>query len=329
MRFIASIIAGFAIMTGTLRAEDEISRVLAETQPDVIPTQIPGSESAAELPPLLSVPGEPAIRASTRKNCRTCPNDYNPNLAYLPDQNPDCRGSKCAGGDCFPAETCWANADFFAGFGSNIRDVKHEVVYGFKLGVGTWLDSRNKLGVEAGFFNVHDPYRDIFLGQFGPTLVDSPVTLTTADINLRAELFTRGRVRVDGLVGYRYFSLNEQLLENTPVSSNFWRTTNSVNLGQVGAVGTYRFGPYTSEVIMKVGFGRNAEDSTLNGVRTTTSETAIVPEFGIRLGYGMGQGIRTVLGYNLIYLNNAIRPDNRNPSSFLMQGLTAGLEVRY
>ena len=329
MRFVALIIAGLTIGGSVATADDDIVRVLADTQPNTIPTMIPGAEPAGELPTLLTVPGEPAIRSSNRKNCRTCANDYNPNLAYLPDQNPDCRTGKCAKGDCITPESWWATADLFVGINSDIRDVKHQLIYGYKLGLGAWLDSANKLGLEGGFFNVHDPYRDIFLGQRGPTLIDSPLTLSTADINLRAELFTHGRWRVDGLAGYRYLSLNEQLLETTTMASNFWRATNSVNLGQIGAVGVYRFGPYSGELMLKLGYGRNAEAMTLNGVRTTTTDAAFVPELGIRLGYGMGQGVRTVIGYNLIYLNGAMRPDQRDPPNFLLQGLTAGLEVRY
>lgn len=329
MRLTASIIAGFAVMTGTIRAEDEITRVIAEVQPETMPTRIPGTEQSGEIPPFLTVPNEAPVRISTRKSCRTCATDYNPNLAYLPDHNPDCRNGQCPNTGCTSTESCWGNVDFIAGLGSDIRDIKHQTMYGVKLGLGFWMDSENRYGIDAGFLNVHDPYRDIFLGQLGPTLVDSPLTLTTGDLNLRAQLLTHGRFRIDGLVGYRYLNFHEQLLESTPVATNFWKTTNEVNLGQLGLASFYRFGPYTGEIIAKVGFGRNSESFSLNGVRTTTSESAVVPELGVRLGYGLGQGVRSVIGYNLIYLNNAVRPDNREPSSFLLQGLTAGLEFRY
>ncbi|WP_020471821.1 hypothetical protein [Zavarzinella formosa] len=332
MRAIASIIAGLTLSAGFSLAEEEVIPVHTGRTPTSLPATIPGAETTNELPPFLSVPESPAIRASNLKSCRSCPNDYNPNLAYLPDSNPDCRGGRgrCgSGGDCRSPEQFWAGADFFAGLGSDIRDVRHQGIYGIKLNLGTWLTSDNSLGLDGGFFNAHDAYRDIFLGPFGTTLVDSPVTFTTGDINLRSALFSHGRYRLDGLAGYRYLSLGEQLLEGSAGGINYWKTTNSVNLGQVGAVGSYHFGPYTGEIITKLGFGTNQEIYELNGARTSSNTFAFVPEFGARFAYGMGEGARMVLGYNLIYLNDAVRPDHRSPNNYLLQGITAGLELRY
>lgn len=326
MRVIASVIAGLTFSAAVTRADGDISQVLAG-QPAPAATVIPGTETG-DLPPLLMVPGEPAVRASTRKSCRTCASDYNPNLAYLPDENPDCRGGRCGGAKSPAAETVRVSADAFIGLGSNIRDVDHQVIGGFKLGAATWLDAGHTVGLDAGYFGAHDPFRNTFLTVNGPKLVDSPVTLSTADANLRLELYTGGRVRVDGLVGYRYLSLHEQILEGSAAGVNFWETYNSVHLGQVGAAGSYRFGPYTLEALLKLGFGRNSETAEVNGVRTRTSDFAFVPEFAARAGYG-SDGFRMVIGYQLLYLSQAVRPDNRQPSDYFLHGLTVGAEVRY
>lgn len=331
MRFFVLLIAGMTLTAGRGFAEGEIQQVLSNQPissgdiPSVIP---PNSEGSMEIPPLLAVPSEPMVRSTNRSTCRTCANDYNPNYAYLPDSNPDCRNGQC-GQRCRQPEVMWANADFITAFGSDIRDVKHGLMYGVKLGVGFWFNDENTTGLESSFLNIHDGYRDIFRGQFGPTLVDSPITLTTVDFNLRHQLVSHGRFRLDGLFGYRYLSLGEQLLEGTPIGSNFYKTQNSVNLAQFGVAGGYRFGPYTGELLVKLGFGRNEQVAEVNNVRTTDTVDAFVPELGLRVGYHIGEGAKLVFGYQLLYLDSAARPNNRDPNNYFLQGVTVGLEVRY
>lgn len=327
MRVIASVITGLTIAAGAARADGDITQVLT-TRPAPVPTVIPGTETD-DLPPLLAVPGEPTVRTTNRKSCRTCASDYNPNYAYLPDQNPDCRGGRCSGGAGRPADMFRVNVEAFIGHASDIRDVDHDLFCGVKVGVLAWLDSDHSLGLDGGFLNAHDPFRDIIQGLAGPTLIDSPATLTTADLNLRTELFTRDRVRVDVLAGYRFLSVHEQLLEGSVAGGvNFYEVWNTVNLGQVGAAASWHFGPYSAEALLKLGFGSNNQTAETNGVRTTDSEFAFVPEFGVRAGHGTNR-FRVTAGYSLIYLSQAVRPNNREPGDYFLQGVTLGAEVRY
>ena len=187
------------------------------------------------------------------------------------------------------------------------------------------MTTAKTLGIDVGWLNVHKPYHEIFFDTF----VNAPLTVTTADVNLRVELLGYERYRLDGLVGYRYARLHETLfVHNLGGFAAEENTRNNVQAAQVGAVGSYRYGAYLCEVFGKVGGGRNAESLTLNGVRVTDSAMVFVPEFGARAGYQIGEGVFWTVGYTFLYLNTAARP-GRGDTDFFLHGLTVGLECRF
>src|SRR4030095_3980424 len=85
-------------------------------------------------------------------------------------------------------------------------------------------------------------------------------------------------------------------------------TRNQINAGQVGLVGTYRYGAYLAEVLTRGGVGRNSQTLTLNALPQTDSSMSVVPEFGARVGYQMGEGVYGTLGYTFLYMTNVARP---------------------
>jgi hypothetical protein len=149
----------------------------------------------------------------------------------------------------------------------------------------------------------------------------------------------------------------------------------------VGASGEVRYGPFALELLGKLAVGYSHETLergantvlTVPGSAATTvpggllilpsnlphvsrREAALVPEFGVRLGYQVTPHLRAVVGYTLLYWDKVVRPGEQvdltvNPTLLpgftgtpfgptrpniqlertylLTQGLNLGIEFRY
>ena len=289
--------------------------------------QLPGSAVVADpfpatLPPLLPVP-PPAL--APRKPCLPCHNEYQPGHVYLPDQSPDCGAGGCDG-ECRPCRRWWVSAELFIGWSQDLGEFDRELALGVKAGGGYWFDDSKTLGLDLSVLNVHQPYHEIFWAN---TLVNSPLTIATGDANVRMELLGFNRFRVDGLAGYRVVRLHEHVFINSLAGfAGDADARNTIHAAQVGLVGDYRYGAYFWELLGKVGIGRNSESLTLNKVQFSDSTMAVVPEFGARMGYQLGEGVYGTLGYTFLYLNNVARP-GRPDADFYIHGFTIGLEARF
>jgi hypothetical protein len=247
-----------------------------------------------------------------------------PNHVYLPEANPDCGAGGCDG-ECHPCRRAWINLSFLLACSQNLGDIDRSLECGFQGGAGYWLSDAKTLGVEASFLNVYTPHHEVYFD----TLINSPLTVTTGDLNLRIELLTWDRYRLDGLDGYQFTRLHEDLFVNSLTAPAFDQNVrNRIHAADLGLVLTYKYGAYFCEALTKVGVGRNSEELILNGVRTTNSEMAIVPEFGARIGYQLGEGVFGTLGYTFLYMSNVARP-SRGDADFYLHGLTVGMECRF
>jgi hypothetical protein len=132
--------------------------------------------------------------------------------------------------------------------------------------------------------------------------------------------------------------------------------------GQLGVNAEYRYGRWSVDLTTRVAVGNTNQivkigGSTLtNGVvspggffastnmgRFSRDRLSVVPEFGLKLGYQISEGIRANLGYNFLYWSDVARPGEHidravgggrpafsfRSSDFWVHGLTAGLEFRY
>jgi Putative beta barrel porin-7 (BBP7) len=290
---------------------------------------LPNSEG--EFPPLLAVPAQ-SVPVKGRKNCRNgCPTDYNPAMAYLPDQNPDYRHhrhtrSGCDSG-CDTCHTGWFGAAYFFGTMSDLGEAQREASHGFTLSGGLWLDSDMTTALQFGGLFVTDSFRRWSVDNIEVT---SYASVSTGDAAYRHAIFEHDHLRIDALVGYRFLQVFEKFRLRNGTSDTEWKTWNNVHLGQIGLAADWRTGPYSAEIATRVGFGTNTQTAKRQGVTTfTDSPFVVVPEVTVNLGYQLGEGVRSTLGYQLIYLGDALRPANRDESHFLLQGLTLGLEMRY
>lgn len=294
-------------ITTLSRAAQEPLNVLNTAPPEV------------PIPPLLPAPPNPVA------NPAPMPNPVYQGHAYMPEVNPNGRPSMCALEYRHPSRL-WATAAPFIGITADMGNIKREETYGVRLGAGYWFDDYRTLGVDLSFLNTHDSY-----STFAANLarLDAPLTLTTGDINVRAHLLEYDRYRLDGLVGYRALGLRERFNSFGGGPTVLSESSNTVHAFQVGAVGDYRFGPYFGELGVKLGAGTNRQRTTLNGVTTRTNTSVVVPEVQFRIGYSLGSGTRAFVGYNMLYLSEAARPNGFTPNNFTLHAGMVGLEFAF
>jgi hypothetical protein len=193
--------------------------------------------------------------------------------------------------------------------------INDDVHFGGRFGLGYMNpDASWPIGFEGNFFSlattathftspgdsiVARPFFDPSAGQQDALLVNFPGALSgTTQINstqflLGAEALVRENfylspgLRIDGLAGYRFLNLREQLHitdnftstdptsavavgTNVNVNDNF-ETVNYFNGAEVGVVATWGSGPLTLDTTLKLAVGGNNHRLVINGFTTTTT----------------------------------------------------------
>lgn len=202
-----------------------------------------------------------------------------------------------------------------------------------------------------------------------------------------------GAWRLDFLVGYRYLNLSDGVMVNeylsavSPQSGTFlvndtFTTRNQFNGAELGTVySMFRGNRLSFEFIEKVALGNMNELVTINGSTVATptggtptvsqggllalgtnigsytrNEFAMIPQFGLNLGYQITPRLRALIGYTFLYVsrvaragdqidlnvNSTLLPNSPGPAGdtryphfayqdtdFWAQGLSAGLDYRF
>lgn len=201
------------------------------------------------------------------------------------------------------------------------------------------------------------------------------------EVNGLLNLVNGPQARLNAVVGYRYFQVSEGLsvtqLTLSPggdvTSADQFDTRNRFHGGQVGLAADLVHGGLFLELAGKVALGQSTglvavsgqtrgPGGTLpvgvlaqpsNSGQFTTSTLAVLPEGTLRVGFRFENRSRVYVGYNLLYLSDAVRPgeqvDRGVPvaslghadagsdrpalpfyrSDFWVQGVVIGLEYRY
>lgn len=134
----------------------------------------------------------------------------------------------------------------------------------------------------------------------GPGVANGSVTAAMrstvwgAEVNYRRFLAGNGMARVDGLVGYRYLDVSEDLtitemFARVPgsdpnigipavagVITDRFRTDNRFHGGQIGAIGTINRGRWSLEGRGTVAFGTVFQSATISGAQTLTMDNGMV-----------------------------------------------------
>jgi hypothetical protein len=156
--------------------------------------------------------------------------------------------------------------------------------------------------------------------------------------------FTMQR-RVDLLLGYRFFRLDDSVTVNDAVtiqpsglipltfltSQDLWRSRNQFHGGEIGIKAQSYHGIFSLEFVGKCAFGSNRERTWINGFNTSTVDDvttvgvgglltqptnigsyrrdvfAILPEANANLRIDVSHNLRLTMGYTFIYINRAQR----------------------
>ena len=117
--------------------------------------------------------------------------------------------------------------------------------------------------------------------------------------------------------------------------TDVFRTENQFHGGQIGLVGEWHRGRWSLDARATVAFGNVQQTAEINGAqslllangmrtnfqggllalpganigRYTQNQFAVIPEVGLNFGYQITQRMRVFVGYNFLYLGNALRPE--------------------
>ena len=163
--------------------------------------------------------------------------------------------------------------------------------------------------------------------QSAQWLVDAPVTVITGNASARFELFWHRPVPFRWSGRLRIRSFTRSCCRAFDVYLDQAREIRS-NGGRVGIVVDYRNGPFFAEALGSLTVGRNDADIHINGTKFTDTPMSWVPEFGLKVGYQLGESLWITAGYSLIYLRDVYRP-GIGVTHFTVHGITVGFEFRF
>jgi hypothetical protein len=190
--------------------------------------------------------------------------------------------------------------------------------------------------------------------------------LLGSEVNLRKHAVTVGNLRIDGLLGVRYIDLDDESFVSqflTATDGIFMPngTDTTVLASSMSAQNRY-FGPQvglradadiwrlTVAGTAKISVGGMNQDLSVTDAVATSTATPIgpdiypvgtqnysrtrfsyLPELGGTLGFAFTDNIRCTLGYNVLWINNVVRPGAAaaqnvllNPSTGTLRNISAG-----
>ncbi len=193
------------------------------------------------------------------------------------------------------------------------------------------------------------------LGQAGDSFAalsaTSSVRVQGWEVNSVANIYDGTSAKVNFLMGWRYFQVNEWLrleqgqyryaaLARVAQTADQFDTQNRFNGGQLGLHSDLRRGVVFCEMTGKIAFGQTFEVSKVDGVthlltqgsgmplsqtfagsglyaqpsnvgRSARGTFAVVPEGTVKIGFRLGDAGRFYVGYSFIYLSDVVRPGDQ------------------
>jgi hypothetical protein len=260
--------------------------------------------------------------------------------------------------------------------------VDYEERHGGRFSLGYFLDDENRLALEGGYLFLGSrragklfvspsatpgplvlarPFFNTALGDEDASLVAYPgllsgrVDLQTtnffhgAEANLSMNLWHGAKARLDGLAGFRYWRLEEDLTieENTTVSPaakvfagnnirvrDLFATDNNFYGAQLGLRGACQWKRFEFEALTKVALGGSQQNVAIRGStfinttpptqfaagllalasnsgRTSNTEFAVVPEAAVNIGLNVTENCKLFFGYTFIFWDNVLRPGDQ------------------
>lgn len=208
------------------------------------------------------------------------------------------------------------------------------------------------------------PYFDVTNGAQAAMLVAHPDFLTgsitatssteleSVEILFRRALMRRSAYELAFLVGWRFARLDESLrvaqsaewtaaqgqivVGTTKDVFDLFEAKNDFHGAELGLLFKEYYGPWSLDLLMKLGLGSTRSEVVIDGQTLTTVPTAgsatftggllaqetnigrysqdalaVIPELGITLGYSVTRALRLTFGYTFIYWSTTARPGNQ------------------
>ncbi len=261
------------------------------------------------------------------------------------------------------------------------RDIKFGGQSGARFALGGWIDSGQTLGVEGTYFFLAKhgvsssvsssgasdsaflalPFYDVTVpgesstrialpgGFSGTAILTTSTRLQGWEVTGVASLACTPRFRLEGLGGFRYWNLEEDLAFTTDSVTvigpqDIFRTRDAFAAGnhfyggQVGLRGEYAWGALFIEGAGKVALGNMHQTVNINGElvtndfnnlgpaqvfpggyftqrtnigRTSHDRFAVIPEVNVKLGLRLGSQFRAWAGYSFQYVSDVVRPGDQ------------------
>ncbi len=271
-----------------------------------------------------------------------------------------------------------ATSVVFGGPGAQLgggASLDREPFYAVRFALGHWFNLENTCGLEVvgtawigrsdnflastvnqpnlvlarPFFNAVSQMEDAFIVAFpqlplvGAIHVFNNTDLWSPEVNLRWLLYGRDHLRVDGLLGFRYMELQENLIISNASAfgpifigiSDQFDTRDRFYGGQLGAQADYVLGHFFVNLLSQVAVGGTQQLVNIKGTsntsipgfspmgaassgllalagsnagRTTHDAIGVVPEVELKLGWQFGKFARLSVGYSFLYWNSVVRP---------------------
>jgi hypothetical protein len=186
-------------------------------------------------------------------------------------------------------------------------------------------------------------------GLIGNTTVTSSINLWGTEANGVFNLVRNGGLSVDGLVGFRYLDLQENLsmagnsIDITGAGINqswidSFSTRNQFYGGQLGLKLDYQAGAWSLEATGKVALGSTEQSSDVAGASVwsgagfpftpgmyrggiltepsnighqASSRFTVIPQVGLKVGYNLTSWAKLTAGYDFLYWSSVVRPGNQ------------------
>ncbi len=237
---------------------------------------------------------------------------------------------------------------------------------GGRINLGVWLNRCQTVGVEAGyfflgprtpeflastttalvlqrpFFNTATQTEDVVAvtGNPGTVLIEAPSRMQGAEANLRVEFVRRRFWHLDGLLGFRFFQLeeglnvqsNSTLAGTNTVLTDHFGTQNNFYGGQAGLDYEFQLGRLSLDLWFKFALGNIVQEVDIAGTAVTTTggvavasmggllaqpsnigsytrdRFTVLPEAGITFTFRILDNLRFATGYSILFVNNTVRP---------------------
>lgn len=201
-------------------------------------------------------------------------------------------------------------------------------------------------GAEAAMLVAHPDY------LIGSITATSSTEFQSAEVLFRRALMRRCGYGIDFVLGWRFARLDESLrvahssqwseaqgpivVGTTKDVFDLFDTKSQFHGAELGVLFNERYGPWSLDLLMKVGLGNTRSEVFIDGQTVTTvpdagsapftggllaqetnmghysqDDFAVIPELGVTLGYNVTCRLRLTFGYTFIYWHKVARPGDQ------------------